>query len=80
MITTVDKGKFWAGSDGVDIWFEDGTKRKANTSDFIFVAGKYEGSLLSEVSDTWYLGFIMSKNPDDHLIQKTFKKRLGELE
>jgi hypothetical protein len=62
------------------IWYEESdTTKKLTTKDFIFKRGKYAQSLLSEITDTWYLKFIRDKNPDDYLIEFMFNKRLGEL-
>lgn len=58
---------------------ESGGRIPFSTKQVIFTRGKYAGSLLSEVSDSWYLKFIKDKNPDDYLINYTFGKRLGEL-
>lgn len=63
------------------IWFEESdTTKQFSTADVVIKRGKYAGSLLSELSDTWYLKFIMEKNPEDYLIQWCFSKRLKELE
>jgi hypothetical protein len=63
------------------IWFEESDVTKPLTcSDIVFTRGKYEGSKLSEVSDSWYLKFIRDKNPEDYLIVSAFNKRLEELE
>lgn len=58
---------------------ESGGRIPFSTKQVIFTRGKYEGSLLSEISDTWYLKFIRDKNQDDYLISYCFGKRLGEL-
>lgn len=79
MITTFDNDNTWFWSDGETLWGEDGTKRKVTTADIIFTTGKYVNNKLSEVSDSWYLKFIMDKNPTDHFIKKMFTLRLGEL-
>ena len=63
-----------------EIWYEESdTTIPLTTRQVIFDRGKYEGSLLSEVSDSWYLKFIMEKNPDDGFIKLMFQKRLEEL-
>lgn len=63
-----------------EIWYEESkTTNPLTTSQVIFNRGKYEGSLLSEVSDTWYLKFMMEKNPDDEFTNLMFTKRLKEL-
>jgi len=49
------------------------------TNQVMFTRGKYAGSLLSEVSDSWDLKFIRDKNQDDYMIVYCFNKRLGEL-
>lgn len=79
MITTVDANDCWFWSDGDMLYGENGTRREVKTSDIMVVAGKYAGSLLSEVSDSWYLKFIRDKNPDDYFIKKMFDKRIEEL-
>ena len=79
MITTVDKDDCWFWSDGDSLYGEDGSRRPLKTSDIIFVAGKYAGRLLSEVTDSWYLKFIKDKNKDDYFIKAMFDKRLGEI-
>ena len=80
MITTIDEGDCWFWSDGDMIYNEKGLRREVHTSDIIFTAGKYKGSRLDEVSDSWYLKFIKEKNADDYFIKKLFEKRLGELQ
>lgn len=79
MITTVDRNDCWFWSDGDMIYGEDGTRREVKTSDIVFTTGKYVGSKLSEVTDSWYLKFIRDKNKDDYFIKKMFTLRLGEL-
>lgn len=79
MITTVDKNETWFWSDGDTIYGEDGSRRPILTSDIVFTAGKYQGRLLSEITDSWYLKFIKDKNKDDYFIKVMFDKRLGEL-
>lgn len=58
---------------------ETGGRKPFSTAEVRFVHGKFDGSLLSEISDSQYLKFIRDKNPDDGLITFTFNKRLGEL-
>lgn len=60
-------------------WDETGGRRPLSCSDIVFTRGKYANSLLSEISDTWYLKFIRDKNPDDYFITYAFDKRLKEL-
>lgn len=79
MITTVDKNDCWFWSDAEMLYGEDGSRRPVECSDIIFTHGKYEGSLLSEVGDSWYLNFIKNKNLDDYFMKTLFDKRLGEL-
>jgi len=83
MISTIDRGDDWATIDfetEETVYDESGERRPFKTSDIIFTRGKYEGSLLSEVSDSWYLKFIREKNPDDYFIRFAFNTRLSELE
>lgn len=62
------------------IWFEESdTTIPLECSAVVITRGKYAGSYLSELSDSWYLQFIRDKNPDDFLITFMFDKRLGEL-
>ena len=64
----------------IEVWYEESnTTVPFTTSRVMMTRGKYAGSLLSEVSDTWYLKFIMEKNPDDGFIKEAFTKRLEEL-
>ena len=79
MITTIDEKDSWFWSDGESLYNDKGLRRPVQTSDIIFTHGKYAGSRLDEVSDTWYLKFIREKNPDDYFIKTLFTKRLGEL-
>lgn len=63
-----------------EIWHEESNTTVALTTSQIMVTrGKYGGSLLSEVSDSWYLKTIMQKNPDEGFINLMFAKRLAEL-
>lgn len=80
MITTIDEEDCWFWCDGDFIYNEKGLRREVKTSDIIFTHGKYVGSRLDEVSDSWYLKFIKEKNKDDYFISKLFEKRLGELQ
>lgn len=82
MITTINKDDVtnWCWSDGDTLFSEDGESRPVLTSDIIFVAGKYVGYKLSELSDTWYLKFIQQKNPENYFISIMFGRRLKELE
>lgn len=61
------------------VYDESGGRIPFSTRQVLFTRGKYEGQLLGEVTDTWYLKFIRDKNLDDYLITFTFNKRLGEL-
>lgn len=85
MISTIDRGpdgRDWACIDfdkDEIVYDESGERKPFATSDIIFTRGKYAGYKLSEVSDSWYLKFIMEKNPDDYLISYCFTKRLAEL-
>jgi hypothetical protein len=63
-----------------EVWFEESdVRRPLSCSDIVFTRGKYAGSKLSEVSDSWYLTFIRDKNSNDYFIKTTFEKRLLEL-
>ena len=85
MIDVVDgpKGKNDWGSidwENDDIFWDETTdRRKFQCSDIVFTRGKHQGQLLSEIDDTFYLKFVLDKNPEDYLINYTFKKRLKEL-
>lgn len=61
------------------VYDESGGRKPFSTKEVMLTRGKYEGSLLSEVTDTWYLKFIRDKNLEDGLIKFAFNKRLGEL-
>lgn len=58
---------------------ESGGRKPFSTKEVIFDHGKYAGLLLSDVTNTSYLKFLLEKNKDDYLITYAFNKRLGEL-
>lgn len=83
MITLIDKSdRDWAMIDwDTDeiVYDESGERKPLTTADCIFTHDKYKGYKLSEVSDSWYLKFIMEKNPQDAFISLMFGRRLKEL-
>lgn len=82
MISSIDKGDNWAMVDYDNeeiVWDKTMEREPITCSHFRFDHGKYKGYKVSEVDDTWYLDFIMKKNPDNALITLILGKRLGEL-
>ncbi len=59
---------------------ESNITKPITCSDIVFTRGKYAGSFLNEIDNTWYLKFIRDKNPDDYFISYAFNKRIKELE
>lgn len=84
MIAIIDRSeRDWATVDWETnevVYDESQIRKPLTTSDCMFVAGKYSGSLLSEIADTWYLKFIRDKNQNDYFINVMFGRRLKELE
>lgn len=44
--------------DDDNLYFEDGSYRLLEASDYHLTFGKYSGQNLDEVTDEWYLGFL----------------------
>ena len=63
------------------IWYEDGTTKQLTTKDVVFERGKYEGQLLSDISDNWYLNFLLkiAVEKSDDFLGKCARIRLLEL-
>lgn len=85
MITIKDKSDDnWCAlgfDDNSHVYCEDGTKEPFTTSHVLFTRGKYEGELLSNVSDVWYLNFMQKQGVDneDWFMQECAKMRLLEI-
>lgn len=63
------------------IRYEDGTTKKITSKDVIFTSGKYAGTLLSDLSDVWYLNFMKKQAVDnsDWFMEQCAKLRLLEI-
>lgn len=63
--------------DNDNLYFEDGTKRPLQASDYRLTFGKYSGLTLEDITDEWYLGFLqkLALEKDDWFLGRCLQLR-----
>jgi len=83
MLYLLDNGDDWStiSSDFTTIRYESGATKPLTPSDVSVEIGKYKDSILSDISDVWYLNFIkkISVEKSDIFAQHCVNMRLLEL-